>query len=79
MEGASSKYEQRFSDMQQVAEEMQDYALITPEFAIKKIHQLEQTMYEHARNLEFEEASKVRDEIQRLKSIAFENPAAQAS
>lgn len=79
MEGASSKYEQRFSDMQHVAEEMQDYALMTPEFAIKKIHQLEQKMYEHARNLEFEEASKVRDEIQRLKAIAFENPAAQAS
>lgn len=79
MEGASSKYEQRFSDMRQVAEEMQDYAMMTPEFAIKKIHQLEQQMYEHARNLEFEEASKVRDEIQRLKTIAFENPAARAS
>jgi excinuclease ABC subunit B len=79
MEGASSKYEQRFSDMQQVAEEMQDYALMTPEFAIKKIHQLEQQMYEHARNLEFEEAGKVRDEIQRLKAIAFGNLAVKAS
>ena len=28
-------------------------------------------MYEHASNLEFEEASKIRDEIKKLKSLFF--------
>ena len=80
MEGAQSRYDQqRYSDLKRVAEEHADYQAITPEFAVKKIHQLEQQMYEHARNLEFEEAANLRDEIQKLKSIAFETPAAEAS
>lgn len=80
MEGAQSRYDQqRYSQLKQVAEEHADYQAITPEFAVKKIHQLEQQMYEHARNLEFEDAARLRDEIHKLKSIAFDTPEFEAS
>ncbi len=52
--------------------------MLTPEMAVKKIHQLEQQMYEYARNLEFEDAARLRDEIQQLKSAAFETPLTEA-
>ena len=80
MEGAQSRYDQqRYQQLKQIAEDIHEYEAITPEFAVKKIHQLEQQMYEFARNLEFEDAARVRDEIQQLKSVAFEAPSARAS
>ena len=42
-----------------------------PEQAIKTIKRLEADMYRHARNLEFEEAARIRDEIERLRQVAF--------
>lgn len=79
MEGAQSRYDQqRYEQLKQVAEDIGDYHTFTPELAIKKIHQLEQQMYEFARNLEFEDAARVRDQIQQLKSLAFETPSAKA-
>lgn len=50
-----------------VAENVVDYASRSPEHTAKRIKQLEQRMYEHAKNLEFEQAAKVRDEISELK------------
>ncbi|MBA3732455.1 MAG: UvrB/UvrC motif-containing protein, partial [Gammaproteobacteria bacterium] len=50
-----------------VAENVLDYASRSPEHTAKRIRQLEQRMYEHARNLEFEQAASARDEIGRLK------------
>jgi excinuclease ABC subunit B len=41
-----------------------DYALMTPKELMKKIKELEEEMYEHAKNLEFEQAAKARDELQ---------------
>ena len=38
---------------------------------MKKIKKLEKKMYDHATNLEFEEASKIRDEISRIKDFVF--------
>ncbi|MEA3410270.1 MAG: excinuclease ABC subunit UvrB [Pseudomonadota bacterium] len=35
----------------------------------KRIAQLEREMYEHARNLEFEEAARIRDEVARLRDL----------
>jgi len=49
-----------------VAEGVVEYGRIAPELLVKKIKQLEQQMYRHARDLEFEEAAKIRDEIRRL-------------
>ncbi|MGH8502022.1 MAG: excinuclease ABC subunit UvrB [Gammaproteobacteria bacterium] len=50
-----------------VAENVVDYASRSPEHAAKRIKQLEQRMYEHARNLEFEQAARLRDEIGQLR------------
>ena len=38
---------------------------------MRKIKKLEKKMYEHATNLEFEEASKIRDEIKKIKDFIF--------
>jgi len=55
-----------------------DAALLGPEQAMKKIKKLEAQMYKHARNLEFEEAARIRDEIERLRQQAFGAPGAMA-
>ncbi|CAA9892704.1 excinuclease ABC subunit B (ATP-dependent DNA excision repair enzyme UvrAC) [Candidatus Methylobacter favarea] len=46
-----------------VAELSADYKAMTPKQAGKKLKQLEDAMYRHAKNLEFEQAAKIRDEI----------------
>ena len=53
------------------AEQQAGYAAGDPAQAAKRIEQLEKQMYEHARNLEFEEAARVRDEVHRLRGQAF--------
>ena len=52
--------------------------VLAPEHAMKKIKKLEAEMYKHARNLEFEEAARIRDEIERLRQRAFGGPGALA-
>ncbi len=49
-----------------VAEEVAEYAALTPQQMAKKIKALEKEMYQHAKNLEFEEAARVRDRIREL-------------
>ncbi len=49
-----------------------------PEHAMKRIKKLEAEMYRHARNLEFEEAARIRDEIEQLRHQVFGPPGAQA-
>jgi len=49
-----------------VAEPKADYKMLTPGQLGKKLKQLEEVMYRHARNLEFEQAAKIRDEIRVL-------------
>jgi excinuclease ABC subunit B len=61
-----------------VAEETAHYAAEPPAALMKKIKQLEQSMYKHARNLEFEEAAKLRDEIQRIREFGLGVPNARA-
>ncbi len=67
MEGAYSATPaaspQRFS---QVAEELIEYASLSPAQLQAKIKQLEQQMHQHARDLEFEEAARIRDQIRHL-------------
>ena len=50
------------------------YEVMTPEQLLKKAAKLEKKMLRHARDLEFEEAAKLRDEIQHLRSTAFGIP-----
>jgi excinuclease ABC subunit B len=49
----------------------QDVMNMTPAALSRKLAELENTMAEHAKNLEFEEAAAVRDQITELKQIAF--------
>ena len=42
--------------------------VLTPEQMAKRIRQMETRMQQHARNLEFEEAAKLRDEITSLRN-----------
>jgi excinuclease ABC subunit B len=50
-----------------VAEVAEDYALLSPSQAAARAKELEQKMHQHARDLEFEEAARARDELRRLK------------
>ena len=50
-----------------VAEEVIEYTAMPPEKLMKKIKQLEKQMYKHARDLEFEDAARIRDEIIRIR------------
>mgnify|MGYP000016470209 CR=1 FL=1 len=50
-----------------VAQEMAEYASLTPSQMMKKVKELEKQMYKHAENLEFEEAAKVRDKLRHLR------------
>ncbi|HVS23050.1 MAG TPA: excinuclease ABC subunit UvrB, partial [Gammaproteobacteria bacterium] len=43
------------------------YERLTPEQAVARIQQLEKRMYQHARDLEFEQAARLRDEINELR------------
>ncbi len=54
-----------------VAEEAPDYAAFSPAQVAARLKQLEQRMYQHARDLEFEDAARLRDEIHRLKDASL--------
>ena len=54
-----------------VAEQDQDYAMLDPVKLVARLKALEQQMYQHARDLEFEEAARVRDEIRRIKEATL--------
>ena len=54
-----------------VAEEPADYGVMDPAKAVARIKVLEQQMYQHARDLEFEDAARLRDQIQRLKEASL--------
>ena len=51
-----------------VAEPRVDYAALSPEQLGAKLKKLEDQMFKHAQNLEFEEAARVRDEIRKIKA-----------
>jgi excinuclease ABC subunit B len=62
-----------------VAEPQASYESMTPEQAVRRIRKLEQEMLKHARNLEFEQAARIRDEVQRLRNIELGLPVSRAS
>lgn len=55
-------------------EDSMQYLYLNPEQGMKKVKQLEQRMYRHARNLEFEEAARIRDEIVHMKDSILGKP-----
>lgn len=54
-----------------VAEQSANYNVKSPKDLAKKLKQLEDAMYKHAKNLEFEEAAKLRDTIKQLQEQAI--------
>ena len=52
--------------LSKVAEHAADYKTMTPKQLGKKLKQLEEAMYRYAKNLEFEQAARIRDEIKVL-------------
>ena len=55
----------------QVAEQAAHYNTLTPEQALKQLKKLEDKMFQHARNLEFEQAAAVRDQIGQIRARVF--------
>ena len=53
----------------------EEFTGINPTIAMRKIKKLEKKMYDHATNLEFEEASRIRDEIKKIKDFVFSSSA----
>ncbi|WP_290637833.1 excinuclease ABC subunit UvrB [Aquisalimonas sp.] len=74
MERGGAGVPEPLSKQARVAEETAKYGELTPAQAVKRIKELEQEMYAHARNLEFEEAGKLRDEIRKLEHYALDRP-----
>lgn len=63
------------SAIRKVAEERAEYQRMSAETLTKEIEHLEKQMYEHARNLEFEEAAVLRDKLEEIKQLTL-GPAA---
>jgi excinuclease ABC subunit B len=59
------------------AEKRAVYEVMSPDQLMKKAAQLEKKMLKHARDLEFEEAAKLRDEIQSMRASALGLPDSQ--
>ncbi len=66
----------RYAKGRKVAESQGQYdteavLAMTPAELSREIKRLEQQMFEHAKNLEFEEAARTRDDLTTLKEQAF--------
>ncbi len=70
MEGARAEPEEAKGRgrARKVAEPAPDYAALDPAQLAARLRELEARMHQHARDLEFEDAARVRDEIHRLRT-----------
>lgn len=69
LEGARSDGSTSSRRYAKIAEQQAHYMALSPTQLAQKLKGLEQEMYEHARNLEFEQAAQIRDELKRLREI----------
>jgi excinuclease ABC subunit B len=74
MEGAHYEGSGRGRKVARVAEETARYVAMTPAARAKRVREMEERMYRHARDLEFEEAANLRDEIRALQAAELEIP-----
>ena len=80
MEGARSDARGRGRGRaRNAAEPNTDYTNLTTEQALQRLKKLEQKMYRHARDLEFEDAAMVRDEMDQLRRFGLGLPDSKAS
>jgi excinuclease ABC subunit B len=66
MEGAYTDKQTIAKAYKKVAEDRASYEALSPSMLAKKVKSLEEQMYQHARDLDFESAAKVRDEIRHI-------------
>ena len=66
LEGATPGAPMNAKRYARVAQEIAEYASLTPKQMMKKVKDLEKQMYRHAQDLEFEQAADIRDQIKRL-------------
>jgi excinuclease ABC subunit B len=66
LEGALGPGRPSAREYSRVAEELVNYGRMTPAQLEKQVARLEGQMHEHARNLEFEEAARLRDQIRHI-------------
>ncbi|HKJ07450.1 MAG TPA: excinuclease ABC subunit UvrB, partial [Gammaproteobacteria bacterium] len=71
MEGAVPGAPMPVRKFAKVAEEELEYAKLSPDQLMQRIRKLEQQMHDHARNLEFEEAARLRDRIQHMREAGM--------
>ena len=65
-------YDQRHQQqILQVAEQQAEYAHMSPDKISHEMDRLEKQMYQHARDLEFEEAAAIRDKLDQLKTLSL--------
>ncbi|MFL2547252.1 MAG: excinuclease ABC subunit UvrB [Candidatus Rariloculaceae bacterium] len=76
MEGARP---QRRGRQKRRSRDTETYHHLTPERVARRIELLEKTMYQHARDLEFEKAAQVRDEIAQVRQEVLGLPAEPAA
>ena len=74
MEGARFEGSARGRKVNRVAEETARYVALAPAARAKRLREMEERMYRHARDLEFEEAANLRDEIRALQAAELEIP-----
>jgi len=68
MHDGGNKYKSNKARRQKVADIAKDYKVKDTQDMATTIEKLEKQMFEHAKNLEFEEAASIRDTIEELKS-----------
>ncbi|MEE9493591.1 MAG: excinuclease ABC subunit UvrB [Gammaproteobacteria bacterium] len=71
MEGAYSGSAGNAKKFAKIAEDIMQYAALSPSELAKKIKILEKQMLQHAQNLEFEEAANLRDQIQQIQDSSL--------
>jgi len=67
MEGARTDGKSSSEKYLKVAEKQSEYEVMSPKKLAKHLNQLEKQMMQHAKNLEFEEAARCRDDIVKLR------------
>jgi len=71
LEGAYGAVQQRDKKFAKVAEDIIAYSSLSPKQLADKVRKLEEQMYKHAQNLEFEEAGLLRDQIKHIQESAM--------
>ena len=74
MEGGYSQPQPSAKQFAKVADNIAQYGDESPETLNKRIQQLEKQMLQHARDLEFEQAAQLRDEIQQIREFGLGLP-----